>query len=107
MQNSFTKIWNRAVESKIVSSVEDLKFIKNLIFHFFLKCKKSQPLIQPLSLLFVLEFIVTIIPNNLDISYCEHIDVWCLDRITGEFADTIEYINLSGKPCKPRCPCTL
>jgi len=32
----------------------------------------------------------------LDLSYCEHIDVWCLDRITGEYADTLEYINLSG-----------
>ena len=53
---------------------------------------------QPLPLFFSFqEYIVAIIPNNLDISYCEHIDVWCLDRITGEFADTIEYINLSGK----------
>jgi len=32
----------------------------------------------------------------LDCSYCPHIDEWCMDRITGEFADTIEYINLSG-----------
>jgi hypothetical protein len=32
----------------------------------------------------------------LDISYCEYMDVWCLDRISGEYADSIEYINLSG-----------
>jgi len=32
----------------------------------------------------------------LDISYCDLIDVWCLDRISGEYADTLEYLNLSG-----------
>lgn len=32
----------------------------------------------------------------LDCSYCPNIDEWCIDRISGEFADTLEYINLSG-----------
>jgi len=32
----------------------------------------------------------------LDISYCDLIDEWCMDRITGEYADTLEYLNLSG-----------
>jgi len=32
----------------------------------------------------------------LDLSYCDHIDEWCLDRISGEYSETLEYINLSG-----------
>jgi len=32
----------------------------------------------------------------LDFSYSPYIDEWCMDRITGEYADTVEYINLSG-----------
>jgi hypothetical protein len=32
----------------------------------------------------------------LDISYCDYFDVWCLDRISGEYADTLEYLNISG-----------
>jgi len=32
----------------------------------------------------------------LDISYCEFIDEWCMDRLTGEFHDTLEYLNISG-----------
>jgi len=32
----------------------------------------------------------------LDVSYCEHFDVWCIDRISGEYGDTLEYLNLSG-----------
>lgn len=32
----------------------------------------------------------------LDISYCEHFDVWCLDRMSGEYADTLEYLDISG-----------
>jgi len=32
----------------------------------------------------------------LDISYCDNFDVWCLDRISGEYADTLEYLNISG-----------
>jgi len=32
----------------------------------------------------------------IDFSYCQHLDEWCMDRITGEYADTVEYINLSG-----------
>lgn len=32
----------------------------------------------------------------LDISYCDLMDEWCLDRISGEYADTLEYLNLSG-----------
>ncbi len=31
-----------------------------------------------------------------DISYCEHFDVWCLDRVSGEYADTLEYLDISG-----------
>ena len=34
----------------------------------------------------------------LDLSYCPLIDTWCMDRITGEYADTLEYLDLSG--CK-------
>ena len=34
----------------------------------------------------------------LDLSYCPNIDAWCMDRITGEYADTLEYLDLSG--CK-------
>jgi Leucine-rich repeat (LRR) protein len=34
----------------------------------------------------------------LDLSYCPKIDTWCMDRITGEYADTLEYLDLSG--CK-------
>ena len=29
-------------------------------------------------------------------SYCEHIDEWCMDRITGEFGDSLEHLNISG-----------
>lgn len=32
----------------------------------------------------------------LDLSYCDHIDEWCMDRISGEYSETLEYINLSG-----------
>jgi len=32
----------------------------------------------------------------LDLSYCQHMDEWCMDRITGEFHDTLEYLNISG-----------
>lgn len=32
----------------------------------------------------------------LDLSYCAHMDEWCMDRITGEFHDTLEYLNISG-----------
>ena len=32
----------------------------------------------------------------LDLSYCEHIDEWCMDRITGEFGDSLEHLNISG-----------
>ena len=36
--------------------------------------------------------------KHLDVSYSPHIDAWCLDRITGEYQDTLEYLDLSG--CK-------
>ena len=32
----------------------------------------------------------------MDLSYCQYIDEWCLDRITGEFSDSLEYLNISG-----------
>jgi len=32
----------------------------------------------------------------LDLSYCPHIDEYCLDRITGEFHHSLEYLNISG-----------
>ncbi len=32
----------------------------------------------------------------LDLSYCPYIDAWCLDRITGEYKDSLEYLDLSG-----------
>jgi len=32
----------------------------------------------------------------LDLSYCNYLDEWCMDRITGEFHDTLEYLNISG-----------
>ena len=34
----------------------------------------------------------------LDLSYSPTIDSWCMDRITGEYMDTLEYLDLSG--CK-------
>ena len=34
----------------------------------------------------------------LDLSYCQYMDEWCMDRITGEFSDNLEYLNISG--CK-------
>jgi len=32
----------------------------------------------------------------LDLSYCDYIDEWCMDRITGEFHHSLEYLNISG-----------
>jgi len=32
----------------------------------------------------------------LDLSYCQYLDEWCMDRITGEHQDTLEYLNISG-----------
>jgi len=32
----------------------------------------------------------------LDISYCEMMDEWCMDRLTGEYCDTLEYLDISG-----------
>ena len=34
--------------------------------------------------------------KNLDLSYSPLIDVWCMDRITGEFQDSLEYLDVSG-----------
>ena len=34
----------------------------------------------------------------LDVSYCPHVNAWFMDRITGEYADTLEYLDISG--CK-------
>jgi len=34
--------------------------------------------------------------KELDLSYCPHIDEWCMDRITGEFHHTLEHLNISG-----------
>ena len=34
--------------------------------------------------------------KHLDVSYSPHIDAWCLDRITGEYSDTLQYLDLSG-----------
>jgi len=36
--------------------------------------------------------------KSLDVSYCPEIDDWCLDRITGEYQDSLEELDLSG--CK-------
>ena len=36
--------------------------------------------------------------KKLDISYSAMVDAWCLDRITGEYEDSLEYLDLSG--CK-------
>jgi len=32
----------------------------------------------------------------LDISYCDFMNEWCMDRISGEYADTLEYLDISG-----------
>lgn len=32
----------------------------------------------------------------LDVSYCQYFDVWCLDRVTGEYCETLEYLDISG-----------
>ena len=34
--------------------------------------------------------------KELDLSYCPHIDEWCMDRITGEFHHSLEHLNISG-----------
>ena len=34
--------------------------------------------------------------KKLDISYSKMVDAWCLDRITGEFQDSLEYLDISG-----------
>merc|ERR1719348_2063344 len=34
--------------------------------------------------------------KELDLSYSEHIDEWCMDRITGEFHASLEVLNISG-----------
>lgn len=34
--------------------------------------------------------------KSLDLSYCPLIDEWCMDRITGEFGESLEVLNLSG-----------
>ena len=34
--------------------------------------------------------------KHLDLSYSPLIDVWCMDRLTGEYQDSIEYLNISG-----------
>ena len=36
--------------------------------------------------------------KKLDISYSAMVDAWCLDRLTGEYEDSLEYLDLSG--CK-------
>jgi len=36
--------------------------------------------------------------KSLDVSYCPEIDDWCLDRISGEYQDSLEELDLSG--CK-------
>ena len=39
----------------------------------------------------------------LNISYCMEVDVWCMDRITGEFTDSLEYLDLSGCRVSNQC----
>ena len=34
--------------------------------------------------------------KHLDLSYCMEIDAFCMDRITGEFADSLEFLDISG-----------
>ncbi len=34
----------------------------------------------------------------IDLSYCPHIDVWCIDRIAGEYGDSLEFLDISGCP---------
>jgi len=34
--------------------------------------------------------------KSLDVSYCPEMDDWCLDRITGEYQDSLEELDLSG-----------
>merc|ERR550519_572290 len=34
--------------------------------------------------------------KHLDLSYCPYINEWCMDRITGEFHHSLEYLNISG-----------
>lgn len=34
--------------------------------------------------------------KSLDVSYCPEIDDWCLDRISGEFQDSLESLDISG-----------
>ena len=34
--------------------------------------------------------------KSLDVSYCPQMDDWCLDRISGEFQDSLEELDVSG-----------
>jgi len=34
--------------------------------------------------------------KHLDVSYCKKLDVWCFDRISGEYMTTLEYLDISG-----------
>ena len=36
--------------------------------------------------------------KRLNLSNCEYIDDWCLDRLSGKFSESLESINLSGCP---------
>ena len=36
--------------------------------------------------------------KELDLSYSAMVDAWCLDRLTGEYQDSLEYLDISG--CK-------
>ena len=36
--------------------------------------------------------------KKLDLSYSSMVDAWCLDRLTGEYQDSLEYLDISG--CK-------
>ena len=36
--------------------------------------------------------------KRLDLAYSPMIDAWCVDRITGEYQDSLEYLDVSG--CK-------
>ena len=41
-------------------------------------------------------FVIVSLFQSLDVSYCPEIDDWCLDRISGEFQDSLESLDISG-----------
>nr|ACO15574.1 ATP synthase subunit s-like protein [Caligus clemensi] len=60
----------------------------------YLECieaSRSQLIYEGLQNLRNLQFL-----KHLDVSYCEQVDEWFIDRIAGEYKETLEYLDMSG-----------